>query len=90
MSDGDCHNPVHGNAHPRFSQSDTHCHYCGGPKWRWRGGDAMPRVRLLCEAIAAYERGRAGVWADLARPLFAPRESLLDVDCGEDDEDPGF
>lgn len=58
MSDGDCCNPAHGNAHPRFSQSDTHCRACGAPKWRWREGDAMPRVRLLCEAVAAHERGR--------------------------------
>lgn len=58
MSDGDCMNPVHRNIHPRFSQADTHCRECGGHKWRWREGDAMPRVRLLCETIAAHERGR--------------------------------
>ena len=62
MSDGECHAcperlPT-GTHYQRFSQSDTACRRCGAPKWLYRNGDGRPRLRLIFEFIAAFERGR--------------------------------
>lgn len=56
MSDGECHN---GHCYTRFSQSDTHCRRCGKVKWLYKNFDHRSQLRLLCEYIAAVERGRA-------------------------------
>ncbi len=60
MSDGECTNPVHSRSQPRFSQSETHCRECGGPKWKWASWSrARERMRVLVHEIAAFERGRS-------------------------------
>lgn len=78
MSDGECRNPVHGNFRPRFSQSETHCHVCRGPKWKWASwSSARANIRVLVAEIAAFERGRR-------MPRFEDSVHTRCRDCGDE------
>lgn len=68
MSHGECMNPVHSPAYPRFSENDVKCRICGGFKWRWASwSQAQRRIPLLVTAIAEFERGRVAGYREHAK-----------------------